>query len=435
MYDYDVLVAGAGMSGVCAAVSAARNGCKVCLVEQSMVLGGLGTGGLVTSLIAPENDFGGIGREILDKMYEKGALGCNVQKGEYTFAPYNNEEMKLTLDELVSEQSGIELLLYTKIISAESCNGIINSITVSAYEGIRTLTAQVYIDATGDGALSVFCGEDYEYGDENEKIQAATLTAYYADIDYKRLNGFIEENNNDFIGIIRRTVPQAVEDGVLSAVDFHHPGAIRIGENYGMINAGHLYGMPLKTSADFTRAMIAGRKQAREYYEFYKRYMPGCENIVYMATGSVLGTRETRRVIGCHITDYKDKIAYKKYEDGIMRYQGGPSYDLHASSNEKEDYEKYFEKYTAQEERTGDYALFPFSSLRAARSRNLLLAGRCASMDRRVNAQNRVMGYCCMMGQAAGTAAALAARGGILPGEIDIPTLQERLRKDGIPNV
>ena len=432
---YDVIVAGGGIAGVTAAVSAARKGCRVCLIEQSMILGGIGTGGLVTCLIAPENYFGGIGREILDEMYEKGGLGCNVSKGEYSFVPYNNEEMKLTLDNLVSSEPGIELWLYTKIISAECSGGIIKSITVSAYEGLHTISAKIYIDATGDGALSLFCGEAYEYGDENENIQAATLPAYYADIDYKKLNGYIKANKGDFIGIIRRTVPKAVEDGVLSYVDFHHPGAIQIGDNYGIVNAGHLYGMPLKTSADFTKAMLAGRKLAKEYYEFYKKYMPGCENIVYMATGSILGTRETRRVIGCHITDYKDKTEYKKYDDGIMRYQGGPSYDLHASSNEREDYKKYFEKYTATEERIGDYALLPYRSLRAANNLNLLLAGRCASMDRRVNAQNRVMGYCAMMGQAAGTAAALTVSDGVTTDKTDIRRLQKQLSLDGIPNI
>ena len=163
--------------------------------------------------------------------------------------------------------------------------------------------------------------------------------------------------------------------------------------------------------------------------------MPGCENIVYIATGSILGIRETRRIIGCYITDYRDKIEYKKHEDGIMRYQGGPSYDLHASSNEKKDYEKYFEKYTAVEERTDDYALLPYRSLRAANNRNLLLAGRCASMDRRVNAQNRVMGYCAMMGQAAGTAAALSVSDGVTTDKTDIGRLQKQLSADGILNI
>lgn len=432
---YDVIVAGGGMAGVTAAVSAARNGCRVCLIEQSMVLGGIGTGGLVTCLIAPEQYFGGIGREILDEMYRKGALGCNVGKDNYSFVPYNNEEMKLTLDSLVSSEAGIELLLYTKIISAECGGGMVKSITLSAYEGLRTVSAKIFIDATGDGALSLLCGEAYEYGDENENIQAATLPAYYADIDYKKLNEYIDGNGGDFIGIIRRTVPKAVEEGVLSYVDFHHPGAIRIGDNYGIVNAGHLYGMPLKTSADFTKAMLAGRRLAREYFEFYKRYMPGFENAVYMATGSILGVRETRRIVGCHITDYKDKTEYKKYEDGIMRYQGGPSYDLHASSNEKEDYERYFEKYTATEERVGDYALLPYRSLRAAENKNLLLAGRCASTDRRVNAQNRVMGYCAMMGQAAGTAAAITVSDGVTTDKTDICRLQKRLSLDGVQNI
>ena len=432
---YDVVVAGGGLSGVTAAISAARGGAKVCLVEQTLTLGGLGTSGMMTVMISPKNFFGGTGREILDRLYGEDALGYGKGKDDYSFVPFQNEAMKRLLDSMVSEEANIDLLLYSKIIGAKCENGGVKSITVSAYEGIFEVEADVFIDATGDGALAVLCGEDYEYGDGNENIQAPTLPSYYVNVDYTKYYNFLKENNYDFIGTVKGLVEKAVDEGVLSDVDYHHPGENRITADIASMNVGHLYGMPLKSSKDFTAAMIAGRRLVREYYEFYKKYIPGFENSVCVATGSLLGVRETRRIKGKYMISYADKCEYRKFPDAVMRFEGGPSYDLHASSGSKDDYEKYFSKYTAENIRENDYATIPFSSFCAAKNNNLMVVGRCFSSDRFVNAQNRVMGYCAMMGDVAGAAAALSNKNKVRLCEISIYELQKKLQHMGILNV
>ena len=254
---YDVVVAGGGLSGVTAAISAARGGSKVCLVEQTLTLGGLGTSGMMTVIISPKNFFGGTGREILDRLYGEDALGYGKGKEDYSFMPFQNEAMKRLLDSMVTDEANIDLLLYSKIIGARCENGAVKSISVSAYEGIVEVEANVFIDATGDGTLAVLCGEDYEYGDGSENIQAPTLPSYYVNVDYTKYYNFLKENNYDFIGTVKGLVEKAVDEGVLSAVDYHHPGENRITSDIASMNVGHLYGMPLKSSKDFTAAMIA----------------------------------------------------------------------------------------------------------------------------------------------------------------------------------
>lgn len=432
---YDVVVVGGGPSGVAAAVCAARNGAKTCLIEQSAMLGGLGTLGLVTVIIAPEKHFGGFGKEIADALVERKMVGPEVEPENYAWMPFKGEGMKLLLDEKVLAEDNIDLFLYTKLCGAQCENGLVKSISVCDTCGTHQIEGKVFIDATGDGILSLYCGEDYELGNEKGEIQAPSMMAYYGNIDYKKYYDYIASNNGDDIKSIHLLLPKAVEDGVLPRIDLHHPGAIRVAEDMAIVNVGHLYGMPLETGADFTKAAIEGRKLASRYFEFYKKYVPGFENATYNNTGSVLGIRETRRVKGRYTVTYEDKCNNKKFEDGLIRFKGGASCDLHASSSDRKAYDEYFKIFNGLDKGYNDYALMPYSSFIGAKNANLMIAGRCASTDRKVNAQNRVMGYCMMMGQAVGTAAAIATSDGVLPPDVDIKKLQATLRNNGLENV
>lgn len=432
---YDVVVVGGGPAGVAAAVCAARNGAKVCLIEQSAILGGLGTLGLVTVVIAPEKNFGGFGKEIVDTLIETGVAGPEVTPGDYTWVPFKGEGMKLLLDKKVTDEENIDLRLYTKLCGAKTENGVVKSVLVADTCGTHEIEGSVFIDASGDGILALYCGEDYELGGENGELQAPSMMAYYGNVDYEKYYAYMAEYSNSNIKCIHAVLPQAVEDGVLPRLDLHHPGAIRVSEDMAIVNVGHLYGMPLETGEDFTKAVIEGRKLASKYFEFYRRYVPGFENATYLTTGSVLGIRETRRVKGRYVVSYEDKCKNLKPLDGVMRFKGGESCDLHASSADRKAYEEYFKIFNGLDKGYRDYALMPYNAFIAGKNANLLIAGRCSSTDRKVNAQNRVMGYCMMMGQVAGTAAALSAKEGILPTELDVKKLQATLKTDGMETV
>ena len=432
---YDVLVAGGGTAGVAAAVSAARRGAKVCLVEQSSMLGGLGTSGMMTAVIAPKRYFGGIGAEIVDMLRQRGGTGPDVAPGTYAWVPYQNEAMKVLLDDIVMD-GGVDLYLYTKIIGVKKNEDIIRGITLSGPDGNFVIEGKVFIDATGDGILSCYAGEDFELGDAQGKTQAPTMTAYYGNVDFDRFSAFISEEGGDYVKIIHKYVPIAVRDGVLSLEDLHHPGAFNVGEGLALVNAGHVYGADCTTAKGLTMATVAGRKLANEYIAFYRKYIPGFEKAVMTNTASWLGIRETRRIKGRYLLSYEDKKNYRKFEDGVFRFEGGAASDLHASSPSREDYLKYHSLFTAENRHDpDDYCTFPYRSLLGGKNNNLYIAGRCLSADRITHAQLRVMGYCMMMGQAAGTAASVCARGNIPAPDINVPELQKMLLADGLKNI
>ena len=438
---YDVIVVGGGMAGVSAAVSAARLGCRTLLIEKNAMLGGLGTSGLMTMVMASRRWFSGLGKTLIDSLIAQGDARIidDYPVKDYQRIPFDGEAMKRALDSLLLS-SGAELLLYSHITGIEKENGKITVLRVNGGEGDFRVKAKLFIDATGDGQLAYYAGEDYDIGDDSGNVQAPTMTAYYCGIDFDRYEAFLKtyEGKGDGIpkvNMIRELAPKAVADGVLSVCDLHHPGIFRISPcfNVGVMNAGHIYGAECISPKGLTEATIAGRKMAKEYLDFYRRYVPGFEHAYMTNTCSTLGLRETRRIRGRYITTFEDKASYRKFEDAVMRFDGGAVSDVHASSAAREAYDAYYKLFTAREGlREDDWAELPYRSLLADRTENLLLAGRCVSADRKTQGQLRIMGYCFMMGQASGTAAAVSVRSGELPGEIDMHTLQYQLEKDGM---
>lgn len=438
---YDVIVAGGGMSGVAAAVAASRQGKRVLLVEQSSMLGGLGTSGLMTMVMTSRKWFYGIGREILEDLRGRGEARWidDYPVKDYERIPFDAESMKRKLDSIVLD-SGVELLLYTKITGVRMREDCIAALRLNGPMGDFEAEADIFVDATGDGMLSLYAGEDFDLGDENGNTQAPTMTAYYAGVDFDRYEEFLKSYADGpaipKVNMIRDLVPRAVADGVLSVCDLHHPGIFRISPcfNVGVMNAGHIYGADCLTPEGLTQATIAGRRMAKEYLDFYRRYVPGFEKAYMTNTCSYLGLRETRRIRGKYMTTFADKAAYRKFPDAVMRFDGGAVSDVHASSADKKAYEAYYQLFTAARAtvREDDWAELPYRSLVPNKTKNLLVAGRCLSADRQVQGQLRIMGYCFMMGQAAGSAAAIAIDSGKMPADIDVSILQQQLRKDGV---
>ena len=442
-YKCDVLVIGGGMSGISAAVSAAKKGLRVILAEQLSLLGGMGTAGLITMVMTSRYHFYGFGRRLMEELCRKGDAR-KIEKpaiAGYDYYPFDAEAMKRALDDVLI-QNGVTLLLGTKLISAHCENARVTSATLFGPAGALEVRAKVLIDASGDAALCEAAGEEILYGDENGNIQAPTMLAYYAGIDFDRYEAFLatfeDGKRAAKINMIHTLVPLAVKEGVISEADLHHPGIFRINEHesIGVMNAGHVYGADVSTAEGFTEATVRGRRMAKEYLDFYRRYVPGFENAYMTNTGSVLALREGKRVVGRYTMCFDEKAEYKKFDDAVMRMDGGAVSDLHASSSDKKAYEAYRTLFADREKvRADDFATLPYRSLLAKKNDNLLVCGRCASADRKVMGQIRIMGYCFMMGEAAGLAAAIACRNGCDPSTIDVGTLQRELLENQIPTL
>lgn len=443
MKRYDVIVAGGGMSGVSAAVTAARKGLRVLLVEKNGMLGGMGTSGLITMVMSSRQWFYGLGKQLLDKMIADGNARhiANPPVKGYSYYPFDGEAMKRELEALVTE-SGAELLMYTHIVGVNKQGRSLTELRLSGVEGERTVEAKLFIDATGDAVLCRHAGETVAYGDEQRNVQAPTMTAYYSGIDFDKYEAFLATFDDGVsvpkIKMMHKLIPQAVEDGVLSVCDLHHPGVFRISEteDIGLMNAGHVYGADCSSAAGLTEATLRGRKMAKEYLDFYRRYIPGFENAKMVGTCATLSLRESYRLEGQYITTFDDKANYVKFDDAIMRLDGGAVSDVHASSADKNAYDAYAKLFAQRESvRQDDFATLPYRSLKCVNTNNLLAAGRCVSADRKVLGQIRIMGYCFMMGQAAGVAAYLACIQNKTYNEVDPADIQRELRAEGIETV
>lgn len=428
---YDVIVAGGGMTGVAAAVAAARLGAKTLLIEQSAILGGIGTAGGLTSLIARTPWFGGIGLELVRRLEKSGGAEPYTTKHDM---PYDLEHMKLALDELVCE-SGAELLLYSKITDISLSENKIAALELCGQNGKFTVRGRYFIDCTGDAMLAYMSGEPYETGDETGNTQAPTLASQFIGVDWNAYRKFLKPYGGDNVPMIREILPKAVEAGDIRVADFHHPGAFRINDRITLVNAGHVYGADCLSSAGLTEATLEGRRLAHEYLKFYKKYIPGFENAYMTFTAATLGIRETRRLTGQYTVTFEDKSFYRKFDDVILRYEGGGESDLHASSPSKEAYMNYYKLFTQVKPLNDDWADLPYRCILPQKTKNLLVAGRCLSADRKVQGRLRVMGYCLLMGQAAGNAAAICAESGIDCDKINIKSLQNALTEQGVPTV
>ncbi|MCD6291475.1 MAG: FAD-dependent oxidoreductase [Anaerolineae bacterium] len=429
---YDVIVVGGGVSGVAASIAAARMGRKTLLVEQFGSLGGTGTNGLVNAF-NPFSDgvrtlIGGIGLEVVQRAYERGILAPHVtpetwKTGYMKWIPFQNEGMKVLLDEMVQE-AGVELRFFTTMIDVLMDGRRIDGLILHGREGLSAVRGRYFVDCTGDAHLTALAGFPYEVGDEQGRTMPPTLCSHLINIDADAYLAFRES------GAWEETLERALEEGAFTVWDKHVPGVILMGENYGFLNAGHVFGVVGLSSEDLTRGMIRGRQLAQEFVAFYRKYVPGFEKVVHMSTAPVLGIRESRRIVGEYILSIDDFLARRSFPDEIGRYNN--PIDIHIMSPDPEAYEAYASMYEKRYRLPpGESYGIPYRSLIPKGSQNLLVAGRCISTDRLVQGSTRVMPCCFVTGHAAGAAAALCQEEEAPPLALDAGLLRQTLRGQG----
>jgi hypothetical protein len=239
-------------------------------------------------------------------------------------------------------------------------------------------------------------------------------------IDWQQLSG---ANQHDYL-------LKAVADGHFSQPDRHLPGMSQVNHTVGYLNGGYLFNLNALRCKDLTEGVIFGRKLAREYMDFYRKYVPGCEHIEHVTTASLIGVRESRRIIGEYDLGIHDYYQKRIFPDTIGVFN--KSVDIHAYDNSDEEYQRYYEQYEKMGRLApGEKFGIPYGILVPKHWRNLWVAGRCSSSDVEVHGSIRVQPACAMMGQAAGTAAVQALRTGKPAGELDTVRLVETLRDNG----
>lgn len=411
-YETDVLIAGGGPAGISAAYTAAKLGKKTMLLEDSGVLGGMGTKGLVPEFMCFDDGInllsGGVGKIVKEKFYGT----------EREFKVYNIkvEELKRLYDEIITE-SGVKLLLFSSVIDVVRENNIIKYAIVSSKSGIYAVSAKEFIDCTGDGNLSVMAGAEYEFGDDEGVTMPATLCSFWSGIDFEKK---VKPDGCK--------VGDAYLDGVLSQLDLLLPGIKEVDRNSGVGggNVGHAYAVDVRDEEKLTDAMISSRKTVAEYEEYYRKYVSGCEKAFLCATSTVLGVRESRRIVCDYMMDVQDYLNRRVFGDEIGRYNY--PIDIHPKKADRESVEQ-FKKDTSVQYGKGESYGISMRCLLVKGFENLLIAGKCVGAKREMQASMRVMPCCFITGQGAAAVACVAIDEEVSSHKVEYVKVKEILKK------
>jgi hypothetical protein len=429
---FDLLVAGGGPAGVAAAVSAARAGAKVLLIEATGCLGGMGTSGLVCSFDpmgnGKDNLVRGLMLEIVGELSRRGFLPykqlAEQLAGFHLWTHFNPEGYKTVLDQFV-QQAGVEVRFFTKLIDvdADAAARAVRSIVVHDIEGYHCLAARMFVDATGDAVLAHLAGaECRRAGQDTPRIMPPTLTSIYSGVHEGPIGH----------GCLGASVyAQGVKEGAFSQPDYYLQGLSRSSEELAYLNAMHIFGCDPLKATDRTSAMIEGRRRTQEIVKYFRQHLPGCEKMEVAATGALLGVRESRRIVGEYELTGQDLKDRREFPDTIGVYC--KFVDIHLYDPPRPGVATTGDagKIMTVQPKPGEHFSIPYSVLVPRGWKNLWAAGRCLSADVVAHGSARCQPYCSMMGQAAGTAAAQCLRTGQAACDLDTEALILALRQAG----
>ncbi len=413
IYDQaDIIVAGGGPSGVAAAVAAARQGKKVLLLEQSGTLGGSSVLAMVAELMNFDDGVRFLSQGIGQEVFQKLKLTIETTRQWHNV---RYEELKRVYDDLVLT-AGVEVLFYTRVVDAISRDGTVSSLIASGPDGLFALEGSFFIDCTGSGSLACFAGADFAYGDEQGHTMSATICSLWGGVDFSRK------------GKDSANYEQAFRDGVFSQYDNALPG---IKKNYPEIqvgggNVGHCFGVDDRDVKSLSRAMFEGRKVLTEYENYYRNYVPGCENAVLIKSADQIGIRESRRILCEHTLSVDSFFEKESFPDEIGRY----SYpiDIHPMTPDKAGMAGFAQSISMRHQDGESYSI-PYRCLVPKGLTNVLVAGRCIGADRAMQASARVIPCCYITGQAAGIAAAVCIEDNTTAKDADCAKIKDRIQK------
>ena len=466
----DVLVVGGGTAGFVAATAAARNGAQTILAEYLPFLGGThGGGAMVMGTIgfrptgesshrveaAGQLMVGGIPLEYYDRMLA--ARGTSGDPGDPSNAwPKDLEISKVVTEEMVSE-AGADIWFMTQLVDVIVDDGAVVGALVTRGGGLVRVDTGIIIDASGDGIAAVQAGAEYEVGRPSDnKAEAATLYFEMAGIDLGRLLDHLADHPEDIShhhrdrGVSAATLRRDWEAG--------GPFVVRLGVNYAAgkaagllptpvgaepslgtfwmhwrdgqwvassfsVNMDTTYGLDPRDRDAYDDALVATRRFVLDMVRYYQANAPGFEDAYLLRFATLLGVREGPRILGRYLLTADDVAAASDFPDAVGRC--GVRVDIHPEDPGGREF--------LLTDVGGDRGWYqvPYRSLVATDVDGVMMAGRNISADHVAHGSVRHQVTCMMIGQAAGTAAAIAARQGVPPHDIDISLLQSTLRRQG----
>lgn len=413
MKNYDIAVIGGGFSGCAAALAAARNGASVILIERINALGGAPATMFVNPFMRNATIIGedtestqlsqGIFKELVGELRARGAMFGNS---------FNPEYLKLILNRKMRE-AGVDLLFNSYFVSASRTGGSITEITVANKSGLVRVGAKIFIDCTGDADVAFSAGFPTRHGRPGDGLcQPMTLCFLIGNVDTATFD-------SELPNVVKLWLEEKKSGNIKNPMDgimlFHtcFPDIIQL-------NATRIVKRDPVDCFDITEADIEAREQMFELLEFLRKRLPSCAKADILASAVQTGVRESRMIDGEYTITSEELVACARFPDAIA----AGNYDIDIHNPEGSGTSHYFFP-------KGEYYTIPYRALIPKGAKNLLVAGRCISATHEAQASVRIMPIVCTLGEAAGTAAALAAASGLPVAEINTEQLRETLRAQG----
>lgn len=442
--SYDVVVIGGGAGGLCAAIAAAREGVKTLLVERTGALGGCAASGLtILGYLDKQGNpcLGGLSQEINSRLQAMGgAMGhyrCPVHN---SMSPIHAPLMKILAVQMC-EEAGVDILFNCDLTDVKVVGRTIKEVTVySKCTDIR-IKGKVFVDGTGDGDLAYLAGCEYQDGQDGTGImQPATLVFTMTNFDLEKFFQWVEKNPSE-VGVKEkyaksydleffRNTPGHCLIGLTETIkkarangDFTIPRNQFIYiktsiPNLLVNNTSRIININAADPIQLSQGLQEGYKQVHEQIAFLRKYVPGFEEVVVSSISSTLGIRETRHFMGIRRLTQQEMYSYLQDEETIALC--GYNVDIHAGQGDHIDL-------TQLERAFG----LPYGCFVAKDVKNLFLSGRTLSVDSTVYAAARVMGPLMQASEGIGIAAAACVREQILPKDVDVSFIREKLLARG----
>lgn len=395
--EYDVVVAGAGPAGVCAAIAAARNGAKTLLIERYGFLGGMWSAGLIIPLFDFENKHY-IVTEIVDELKARGGWG-----GYYDIA-FDFEIMKKLLDDMVT-QSGAQILFHTFLAGAYCEGEDVKGVFIQNKSGRSLVKAKVVIDCTGDGDIAASAGVPFTMGRESDNLcQPVTCMFMLGNIEYMQPHYYS----------IRDAVIEASKAcGIPFEFSYKRPFVLQLPNcKRCVVMWNHVRKKPPTDAVAFSEAELESREEIHRIFDYIKKNVPMFKDVELIAIAPQTGVRESRHIHGLYTLETDECVHGAQFEDGICDVAF--SMDLHLPDKDEQENIHLEAPYQ-----------IPYRCLVPVNRNGLLVAGRCISGTYETNGSYRVTGDCMATGQAAGAAAALAVKQNVNVRDVDIHQLRK----------
>ena len=463
-YDMDVVVAGGGVAGVSAALSAARSSLKTLILESQISLGGLATNGYVTGVAGLID---GNCKEWLDRLDADGDLVRRPHQSSI-----DPEKGKFMLETMLLE-AGAKILYGAYVIGAVTKNKKIKEVICHTKSGQMAISAGMFIDATGDADLAAYAGVPYEvgspeFGGYNMSTTLAFRMANVNMVAYGEANrvwmakqAAVNKVRTKF-SLISELEDEAVKNGDLPAFVFPtalmYPVPRTKPEDADMcVMTTHSFKTHNTDAEDLTRQIIEQHQQIAWMEKFFRKYVPGFEKARLTGVANLHGVRDSRRIVGEYILKDEDVACAVKFEDAVAQFP--EFFDTHHPTSARIGFMRHIHldepkapavcrpaecseemhpfgipkgKYEARVNPL-DYCEIPYRSLVPLKIDNLLVAGRCVSAEFHAIAAVRVIAPSLSTGQAAAIAASLCKKDNVTPRELNGKLVRQAMIAQGVP--